>query len=69
MSVDPLKVKLDNELILEEEMVTPTWTEELTDDYLGKTVHLIRQDGGGFYYILYKKAVLYKREDERSDSL
>ena len=68
-SVDPLKIKLENDITLDSDMCALTWTDKLTDDYKGLTVHLLRQDGGGFYYVLYKKAVLYKREDERGDQL
>ena len=44
-------------------MLAVTWTDEALDpEYVGQTLHLIRQDGGGFYYVLYKKIFHYKRK-------
>lgn len=63
LSVSPLKIQLSNELILDDSMLQVTWTdEELDPEYIGQTLHLVRQDGGGFYYVLYKKIFHYKRK-------
>ena len=63
LSVSPLKIQLSNELILDDSMLQVTWTdEELDPEYVGQTLHLVRQDGGGFYYVLYKKIFYYKRK-------
>lgn len=63
LSVSPLKIQLSNELILDDSMLQVTWTdEELDPEYVGQTLHLVRQDGGGFYYVLYKKIFHYKRK-------
>ena len=63
LSVSPLKIQLTNELILDDSMLAVTWTDEALDpEYVGQTLHLIRQDGGGFYYVLYKKIFHYKRK-------
>ena len=63
LSVSPLKIQLSNELILDDSMLQVTWTdEELDQEYIGQTLHLVRQDGGGFYYVLYKKIFHYKRK-------
>ena len=63
LSVSPLKIQLTNELILDDSMLAVTWTDETLDpEYVGQTLHLIRQDGGGFYYVLYKKIFHYKRK-------
>lgn len=52
-SINPLKIKLNNDLELTEELITLTWTDKLTSAFLNKTVTLLRQDGGGHYYVLY----------------
>ena len=63
LSVSPLKIQLSNELILDDSMLQVTWTdEELDPEYVGQVMHLIRQDGGGFYYVMYKKIFHYKRK-------
>lgn len=65
LSVSPLKIQLSNELILDDSMLQVTWTdEELDQEYIGQTLHLVRQDGGGFYYVLYKKIFHYKRKSK-----
>lgn len=68
LSVSPLKIKLTNELELDESMLEVTWTDEpLDSDYVGQTVYLIRQDGGGFYYVLYKKIYHYRTKEKGDD--
>lgn len=65
LSVSPLKIQLSNELILDDSMLQLTWTDETLDpEYVGQTLHLVRQDGGGFYYVLYKKIFHYKRKQK-----
>lgn len=63
LSVSPLKIQLSNELILDDSMLQVTWTdEELDSEYVGQVLFLVRQDGGGFYYVMYKKIFHYKRK-------
>ncbi|MCW6665401.1 glucosaminidase domain-containing protein [Aerococcaceae bacterium NML191219] len=53
-SINPLRIKLDNEVELTDELVTLTWTEKLSSAYLNKKLVLVRQYGGGHYYALYR---------------
>ena len=63
LSVSPLKIQLSNELILDDSMLQVTWTdEELDPEYVGQVLFLVRQDGVGFYYVMYKKIFHYKRK-------
>ena len=64
VSVNPLKIKLNNEIELDESMVAITWTDELEPEFVGKKIYLLRQDGGGFYYALYRQVIQYKRKGE-----
>ena len=66
LSVSPLKIQLTNELILDDSMLAVTWTDETLDpEYVGQTLHLIRQDGGGFYYCLVQEDFPLQAQSER----
>lgn len=54
ISVNPLKIKLENNIELPGELVTITWADNLGPESLNLKLFLIRQDTGGHYYALPK---------------
>lgn len=69
-SVNPLKVKLVDNIELPEELVTITWADELTEASLNQKIFLIRQDEGGHYFALPKftPEQLYRLNNDSSAS-
>lgn len=53
-SINPLKIKLENNLELTKELVTITWADTIGPESLNLKVFLLRQDAGGHYYVLPK---------------
>lgn len=53
-SINPLKIRLENNIELSGELVTITWADQLGPESLNQKIFLIRQDTGGHYYALPK---------------
>ena len=54
IGINPVKVRLEkNNLELDEEFITVTWQEGLNQEHLNRKCHLIRQEGGNHFYMLY----------------